>query len=146
MKIISQVFKNNERIPKIYTCDGENINPPLEFYEIPKNAKSLCLIVDDPVAPLGTFTHWIVWNIPPTITEIKENSIPIGGSQGFTSFKKIGYGGPCPPKGSEHKYYFRLYALNDMVDLPDAANEEEAKDAIKMNVIAKAELIGKYSR
>ncbi|MFH1029717.1 MAG: YbhB/YbcL family Raf kinase inhibitor-like protein [bacterium] len=147
MKITSAAFKNNEKIPEKYTCDGENTSPPLEFSEIPENAKSLVLIIDDPMAPMGTWTHWTMWNISPTVSELPEKAAkPEGAIEGMTSFKKTGYGGPCPPKGSEHKYYFHLYALNAMVALKEGSDEADLKNTMKPYVIDEAELIGVYSR
>lgn len=147
MKITSSSFNTNEKIPEKYTCDGENINPPLEFFEVPENAKSLVLILDDPLAPMGTWTHWTIWNIPVETKELNEKAkIPQGAVEGLTSFKTNGYGGPCPPKGIEHKYYFRLYALNTMLDLESKANEAELKEAMKPCIEDYAELVGIYGR
>ena len=147
MKITSPVFKHNERIPEKYTCDAENINPPLEFHEVPDNAVCLVLIMDDPMAPMGTWTHWTMWNIAPTIRELPENATkPEGAIEGMTSFKETGYGGPCPPKGSEHKYYFKLYALNATLALDEGADEADLKNTMKPYIMEEAELVGSYSR
>ncbi|MDQ1275686.1 MAG: hypothetical protein QG610_1261, partial [Euryarchaeota archaeon] len=102
------MFESNSTIPKKYTCNGENINPPLEFTNIPEETESLVLIMDDPDSPMNPFTHWIVWNIEP-VAKIEEDSIP--GVEGMNNFRKIGYGGPCPSSGT-HRYYFRVYALD----------------------------------
>src|SRR3989344_3924638 len=99
MKILSPAFEANQMIPPKYTCDGENINPPLQIADVPANTKSLILISDDPDASMGTWVHWTVWNIPPETKEIGENSAPIGAVEGMTSFGDKGYGGPCPPSG-----------------------------------------------
>lgn len=147
MKITSPSFFNNEKIPDKYTCDGKNVNPPLKFAEVPENAQSLVLIMDDPMAPMGIWTHWTVWNIPPTISDLEEDTVlPQGAKEGVTSFKTTGYGGPCPPKGSEHKYYFHLYALKIILELDAGINEVELKDAMRPYIIDEAKLIGVYGR
>src|SRR5438874_478146 len=117
MTIDSPSIQQNENIPSVYTCDSRNISPPLRIGGVPAEAKSLALIMDDPDAPNGTFTHWIMWNINPTNTDIKENAPPADAVQGINGAKKLGYTGPCPPSGS-HRYYFRVYALNNMLNLP----------------------------
>src|SRR3989338_10824520 len=116
MNITSSAFKEGESMPAIYTCEGRNINPPLRFGNVPSTAVSLALIVDDPDAPMGTWVHWTMWNIDPAITEIGENSVPAGAVQGLTSSNKNAYGGPCPPSGT-HRYFFKLYALDTLLDL-----------------------------
>jgi len=145
MKITSLVFKNNEKIPAKYTCDGKNINPPLEIFDIPKNAKSLTLIMDDPDAPRGTWTHWLVWNIDPAIKEIAEQNAPVDATEGTTSFGKPGYGGPCPPSGT-HRYFFKLYALDVKLNLPSSTDKTVLEKTIKRHILAKEELIGLYSK
>ena len=104
MKITSSAFQNNAKIPSKYTCDGENVNPPLQFLDVPNDAKSLVLIVDDPDAPSKTWVHWVVYNIGTKTSEVKGNSVPEGGIEGMTDFGKPGYGGPCPPSGV-HRYF-----------------------------------------
>jgi len=145
MKILSPAFENNGFIPEKYTCDGDNINPPLQFEDIPKEAKSLVLIVDDPDAPAGTWIHWTLWNISPQINNISENQVPSGAQQGKTSFGNIGYGGPCPPSGT-HRYFFKVFALNKEIDLPSGADINQLQSAIKDHIIAKSQLIGLYRR
>lgn len=145
MKVTSPAFKNNSKIPSKYTCDGENINPPLSFSNVPENAKSLALIVDDPDAPMGTWVHWVVFNIDPKIDEVSENNQPKGGIEGITSFGKTGYGGPCPPSGS-HRYFFKLYAVSKVLSLASNADKPALEEAMKDNVLDKAEIIGLYSR
>lgn len=144
MKITSLAFENNTMIPAKYTCDGENISPPLSFSEIPEDAKSLVLIVDDPDAPGGTWTHWLVFNIDPKANGIAENSVPKDGIEGMTSFGKKGYGGACPPSGT-HRYFFKLYALDTSLNLnnPDKLKLEEE---MQNHVLDKAELAGLYSK
>ena len=142
IKVFSSAFEANRTIPKKYTCGGENINPPLEFEGIPEEAESLVLIVDDPDAPMKTFTHWIVWNIEP-VAKIEEDSIP--GVEGINDFRKIGYGGPCPPSGA-HRYFFRVYALNRQLELKAGAGRKELESEMIGHIIAEGELMGKYSR
>lgn len=142
LKIISSVFKYNERIPTKYTCDGIDVNPPLKFRNIPNGTKSLVLIVDDPDAPMGTWIHWIVWNITPT-EEIDENTVP--GIEGINDFNKNSYGGPCPPSGI-HRYFFKIYALNAMLDLNSNARKRDLEEAMKGKIISEGELIGLYGR
>lgn len=145
MKIISSAFENNSEIPKKYTCDGENVNPPLEFINIPKNAKSLVLIGDDPDAPSKTWVHWVVYNIDPKILGVKENSKIETGIEGNTDFGKPGYGGPCPPSGN-HRYFFKFYALDTVLDLAQNADKRVVEEKIKDHIIDSAQLIGVYSR
>ena len=145
MKLESSVFENNGNIPSKYTCDGENVNPPLEISEVPENTKSLVLIVDDPDAPMGTWVHWTVWNISPKTTEISENSVPEGAVEGITDFGKPGYGGPCPPSGT-HRYFFKLYALDTTLDLGSSAKAKDIEKAMEGHILDKAELVGLYSR
>lgn len=144
MNLSSPAFQNNGKIPVKYTCDGENINPPLIISDIPNKTKSLVLIVDDPDAPMGTWLHWTVFNIDPKTKEISENSIPSGALEGITDFGSIGYGGPCPPSGT-HRYFFKLYALDIKLDLSSGVSKEEIEKAIEGHILDKAELIGLYS-
>jgi len=149
MTITSSVFKNNEKIPAKYTCDGANINPPLEFFDAPKNTLSFTLIMDDPDAPMGTWVHWTIWNImrdvSPTTDEILENQVPVGAVEGKTSFGKPGYGGPCPPSGT-HRYFFKIYALNIKLDLPSSTDKTGLEKGMEGHILAKGELIGLYSK
>lgn len=145
MKITSPAFGHKERIPVKFTCDGADINPPLDIEGVPNEAKSLALIVEDPDAAAGTWAHWLIWNMPPTLLKIMENTVPLGSVEGTTSFDKPGYGGPCPPSGT-HNYFFKLYALDSMLNLPPTATREELKEAIEPHLIDKAKLIGLYSR
>jgi Raf kinase inhibitor-like YbhB/YbcL family protein len=145
LKMVSPAFKHNEFIPKKYTCDGEDINPPFLIENIPSGAKSLALIVDDPDAPAGMWVHWVVWNINPDIREIKENSLPKGAQQGVSDFRKNNYGGPCPPSGS-HRYFFKLYALDTMLNLGSKAKKSDLERAMKGHILEKAELVGLYRR
>ncbi len=143
MEIESPVFKNNKLIPSKYTCDGENVNPPLLIGDVPVNAKSLVLIVDDPDASRGVFVHWTVWNIDPGIKEIKENSCPQNAVEGRTDFGRPGYGGPCPPSGT-HRYFFKLFALNTTLDIDTSTEASDLEREIEDNILAKTQLVGLY--
>ncbi len=145
MKIKSNAFENNGKIPSKYTADGQNINPDLEISEIPSQAKTIALIVDDPDAPAGTWTHWIVWNIQIDDNEtiIQKDSIP--GIQGQNNFGKNNWGGPAPPSG-EHRYFFRAYALNSEINLREGDSRQQLEQSMKGKITEKAELIGRYSR
>jgi hypothetical protein len=145
MQITSPAFKNNENIPSKYTCDGENINPQLEIYSVPENTKSLALIVDDPDAPRGNWTHWVVWNIDPATKEIAEHSVPAGAIEGKTSYGRPGYKGPCPPDKT-HRYYFKIYALDTNIDLPPSADTTNLENAMDGHILASEKLLGIYSR
>jgi hypothetical protein len=142
LTIKSSAFANSGPIPTKYTCDGEDVNPPLSIEGIPQGTMSLALIVDDPDAPMGTWDHWIVWNISPT-DEIRENSVP--GVEGINDFRKHSYGGPCPPSGT-HRYFFRVYALNTRLDLSPNSRKKDLEKAMQGYILASGETIGRYSR
>jgi Raf kinase inhibitor-like YbhB/YbcL family protein len=144
MKITSSAFQEDANIPSKFTCDGEDTSPPLQIADVPAGAKSLVLIVDDPDAPSGLFTHWIVWNISPQTSSAGEGSAPKG-MKGTNDFGKSGYGGPCPPSGT-HRYYFKIFALDCELDLPAGAKRVQLDAAMKGHVIAQGELMGRYSR
>jgi Raf kinase inhibitor-like YbhB/YbcL family protein len=145
MKIESPAFKNGDRIPAQYTCDGADINPPLLISDVPAGAKSLAIIMDDPDASRGkTWDHWLVWNIAPDTGEVKEGITPPGAITGSNSWPKASYGGPCPP--AEHRYFFKLYALDIMLDTPAGSPKEILENAMNGHIIAKAELMGRYSK
>ncbi|MDP1629586.1 MAG: YbhB/YbcL family Raf kinase inhibitor-like protein [bacterium] len=145
MNISSLVFKNQETIPSKYTCDGENVNPPLQISNVPDGAQSLVLIMDDPDSPSGAWVHWTVWNIGPQTSEIAENSIPAGAIEGMTGFGEIGYGGPCPHSGT-HRYFFLLYDLDAKLDVPRGADNAKLENAMEGHILTKAELTGLYRR
>ena len=144
MKLFSSAFEDGKSIPSKYTCDGVDVSPPLSFSNIPKNAKSLALIVDDPDAPMGTWVHWLVWNIPINKTFIEENE-SLKFPQGLNDFGELGYGGPCPPSGT-HRYYFKLYALDTILNLNEGATKEQLVSAMSGHIIEEAQLVGTYSR
>ena len=139
----SPAFENNESIPMKYTCDGDDVNPPLTIDGIPEETKTLVLIVDDPDAPMGTFDHWVVWNIPAATRRIEENTVP--GIEGMSSYKKHAYGGPCPPYGT-HRYFFKVYALDTQLDLKLNSTKRDVEKAMKGHILAEGELVGLYSR
>lgn len=140
--ITSAAFVANQLIPARYTCDGKNINPPIDISGIPDKAHSLALIVDDPDAPGKTWVHWVVWNIPIT-HHIKENSVP--GEQGLNDFKRIAWGGPCPPSGT-HRYFFKVYALDALLDLTSTATKKDLEHAMNEHILAYGELVGLYKK
>jgi Raf kinase inhibitor-like YbhB/YbcL family protein len=144
MKITSSAFQEGGNIPSKFTCDGGDSSPPLQIAEIPSGAKSLVLVVDDPDAPSGLFTHWIVWNISPQTNAIAEGSAPKG-VQGTSDFGKSGYGGPCPPSGT-HRYYFKIFALDRELHLPSGAKRNHLDAAMRGHVVAQGELMGRYSK
>jgi Raf kinase inhibitor-like YbhB/YbcL family protein len=137
-------------IPSKYTCDGEDISPPLQWDGAPDGTKSIALICDDPDAPMGTFVHWVLYNLPEETKELTENmpadkELPNGTRQGMTDFRKVGYGGPCPPSGT-HRYYFKIYALDTRLDLAAGATKSQLLKAMEKHVLAQGELVGKYKR
>lgn len=141
----SSVFENNGIIPSQYTCDGNDISPPLTITNVPANTESLALIVDDIDAPRGIFTHWIVWNVSPDTSQLSAGQ-NINFPQGITSAGKSGYHGPCPPSGPIHRYYFKLYALDSLLNLDENVTKSDLEKSMGGHVLAQAVLIGKYSR
>jgi Raf kinase inhibitor-like YbhB/YbcL family protein len=147
MTISSPAFENNQTIPRIYTCDGQNINPSLIFSNIPQSTKSLALIIDDPDAPPpnSPWVHWVVFNILPTTTKIAQNSVPTGSTLGTTSFGKPGYGGPCPPSGI-HRYFFKLYALDTTLKADTKTTKAKLEKAMQGHILDQAQTVGLYQR
>ncbi|MDB6108589.1 MAG: phosphatidylethanolamine-binding protein [Pedosphaera sp.] len=145
MKVSSPVFEENETIPTKYTADDANINPPLHIEDVPNGAKSLALVVEDPDAPTGTFHHWVLFNMNPRTTEIKENSVPVIATQGRNDFGQLEYGGPKPPSG-EHHYFFNIYALDTVLTLPRGAKSEDLENQMKGHVLDQATLVGRYAK
>lgn len=142
MKITSPVFKHEEFIPAKFTCDGDDVNPPLVFEDIPPDSQSLALIVDDPDAPMRTWIHWVVYDIP-VCGGISENSVP--GKLGTNDFKRKRYGGPCPPIGT-HRYFFKLYALDANLDLTEGLEKGDLEKAMQGHILDQAELTGRYKK
>ena len=145
LRITSPAFAPGEAIPARYTCDGADVSPPLTMAGVPEKARSLALIMDDPDAPVGTWVHWVAWNMAPKNGEIHEHSTPAGGVEGRNSWQRNDYGGPCPPSGS-HRYYFKLYALDTLLDLPPSAGKADLERAMRGHVLAEAQLMGTYRR
>ena len=144
MKLTSSAFVNNGAIPSEFTCDSSNIAPQLAISDVPKNTKSLALIMDDPDAVIGTFVHWVVWNIPPDTKQIQKGTEP-NGILGKGGSGKLGYIGPCPPSGT-HRYFFKLYALDTQLDLGEGSAKNYLEKAMQGHIIEKTELIGLYKR
>jgi Raf kinase inhibitor-like YbhB/YbcL family protein len=151
IQLSSPSFLNGETIPRKNTCDGEDLSPPLNWTGIPQGAKSLALIVDDPDAPRGTWVHWVIYNLPSAQTSLPEGvakvANPAGlGAQGNNDFRRPGYGGPCPPAGTPHRYFFKLYALDASLNLGPGATKADLEKAMQGHVLAQGQLIGKYGR
>lgn len=145
MKITSPDFPDSSMIPTRFTGDGEDVNPTLEISGVPAAAKSLALIVDDPDAPRGTWTHWLVWNVPPATARIPENSVPEGAVQGTNDFPAARYNGPMPPSGT-HRYFFKLYALDTVLNIPAGAKRRAVDEALRGHILDEAQWMGRYSR
>ena len=151
MPVRSPAFVEGGMIPVKYSCQGEDLSPPIEWDSVPGAAKSLALICDDPDAPVGTWVHWVIWNIPPEKKELAEAvpqkaELPDGARQGMNDFRKMGYGGPMPPPGNAHRYYFKIYALDIKPDLKSGATKAKLLDAMKGHVLAEGQLMGTYKR
>ena len=151
IKVTSPAFSAGQPIPTKYTCDGADVSPPLKWEGVPDGTKSLALICDDPDAPAGTWVHWVVYDLPPTATELAEkvattDTLPIGGKQGLNDFKRTGYGGPCPPPGKAHRYFFKLHALDTTTALKPRASKADLLRAMEGHLLAQGELMGTYQR
>ena len=151
IELTSPAFQSGGTIPTQYTGDGADLSPPLQWSEPPQGTRSFALICDDPDAPQATWVHWVLFNLPPGIRELKEGLPPVnvlinGAKQGKNDFGNIGYGGPAPPKGKPHRYFFKLYALSKAVDLSLGATKSQLVDAMKEQVLAEGQLIGMYGR
>lgn len=150
IKFTSAAFKEGQPIPRQYTCDGVNVSPPLEWSGVPKTAKTIAIIADDPDAPAGTWVHWVVYDLPAENIGVVENlpateNLKAGGFQGTNDFDKIGYGGPCPPSGT-HRYFFKMYALDTQLSLKVAATKVFVEKAMEGHIVARGQLMGTYSR
>jgi len=151
LELVSSAFTDGEMIPQTYTGDGQDISPPLNWTSPSENTKSFCLVADDPDAPRGTWVHWVIYNIPPSVNGLPEGVEPNevifdGIRQGVNDFGNIGYGGPAPPAGKAHRYFFKLYALDSVIDLKPGATKADLMRAIQGRVIEEAILMGKYKR
>jgi Raf kinase inhibitor-like YbhB/YbcL family protein len=150
IQITSPAFEDGGMIPQQYACDGDNISPPLSWGSVPEGTKSIALIVDDPDAPGGTFVHWVLYDLPAEVQDLPEDlppdkAFPVGGKQGINSTSRLGYTGPCPPRGT-HRYFFRLYALDTMTNLPAGETREKLREAMEGHILAQGQLMGRYKR
>ena len=150
LSITSTAFKQGERIPSKYTCDGSDVSPGLEWSDVPDSTRSFTIIADDPDAPVGTWIHWVLYNVPGETRTLPEAvppdaNLPDGSRQGKNSWGRPGYGGPCPPGGT-HRYFFKLYALDTVLELPSGVSKDDLLKAMKGHILAEAELMGVYSR
>ena len=152
MQINSPAFQMGQPIPARFTCDGEDRSPALTWSGVPSGTKSLVLVCDDPDAPVGTWVHWVLWNIPATETGLAEAipadrpELPNGAIQGVNDFRKTGYGGPAPPRGPVHRYFFKLYALDRFLDLAPGAGKDALEMAMSEHILASTEMVGRYGR
>ena len=153
LKVSSAAFGPGQRIPVRYTCDGEDVSPPLRWQGAPTGTRSFALVVDDPDAPVGTFIHWVLYNIPPDRSDLPEGvprqlEVPGIGLQGTNDFRdnRIGYRGPCPPPGKPHRYFFKLYALNTTLDIIKGASAATVERAMRGHILAQGQLMGTYGR
>lgn len=150
MELKSSAFEAGGVIPAKYTCEGPDVSPPLSWSDVPTGTKTLALIMDDPDAPMGTWVHWVAWNIPATARSLDEDipkgdTLANGMKQGTTDFRRIGYGGPCPPSGT-HRYFFKLYALDTTLNLPNSTTKKDLERAMQGHILKQAELMGAYRR
>ena len=147
----SDSFKQSEPIPSRHTCDGDDLSPALRWSDPPARSRAFALIADDPDAPMGTWVHWVMYDIPVSVRQLEEGIPPTdtirnGAKQGMTDFGRVGYGGPCPPPGKPHRYYFKLYALDDILNLPPKQTKAKLLKAMEGHVLAEAQIMGTYGR
>jgi len=151
LQITSTAFAEGQPIPAKYSCEGHDISPPLAWTNAPEKTKSFALIMDDPDAPVGTWVHWVLYDLPPDTTELPEDAaktqfVAGNAKQGLNSWPRLGYGGPCPPPGKPHRYFFKLYALDVMLDLKPGAKKKDVEAAMKGHVLGEGQLMGTYQR
>jgi hypothetical protein len=151
IQITSSAFAEGQPIPDKYTCQGKDISPPLHWTNTPPNTKSLALVADDPDAPMGTWVHWVLYDLPPATTQLLEDtprtqSLSDGARQGLNDFRRWGYGGPCPPPGKPHRYYFKLYALDIVLGLKPGATKKDVERAMEKHILGQGQLMGTYKR
>jgi Raf kinase inhibitor-like YbhB/YbcL family protein len=151
IRLTSSAFAEGGTIPKKHTCDGADVSPPLVWDNVPEGTRSFVLICDDPDAPMGTWVHWVLFNLPADARSLPEGvapdrELPNGARQGTNDFRKIGYGGPCPPPGKPHRYFFKLYALDTALDLPAGSTKAQVLKAMEEHVLAEGQLMGRYGR
>jgi Raf kinase inhibitor-like YbhB/YbcL family protein len=145
IQITSSAFTEGGKIPRIYTCDDQNVSPPLSWMGVPTDTVSLALIMDDPDAPSGTWVHWVLYNLQPDLTSLEQGKTGLG-TDGKNDFSRLGYGGPCPPRGSSHRYYIKLYAIDSHLDLKSGATKAQVEGAMRGHILAQGQLMGRYSR
>lgn len=145
LQLTSSAFVHGERIPVRYTCDGEDLSPPLRWEDVPAGTQSLVLIMDDPDAPMGTWVHWVLYDLSPEMRDLVEGATGVG-VDGVNSWRRTGYGGPCPPPGKAHRYFFKLYALDARLNLPPGATKAEVERAMQGHILAQGVLMGTYRR
>ena len=151
IQLTSSAFEEGQPIPEKYSCEGPDLSPPLVWTGVPQGAQSLALICDDPDAPMGTWVHWVLFNLPPDTTSLaeglpKKTKLDNGALQGVNDFKRPGYGGPCPPPGKPHRYFFKLYALDRSLDLGEGARKKDVEKAMQGHILAQGQLVGTYKR
>ncbi len=151
LKLTTTAFQPGGIIPKKFTCDGADVSPALAWSDLPAGTQSVALIMDDPDAPVGTWVHWVLYDLPPSARELpegvpKQEDLSSSARQGRNDFRKIGYGGPCPPRGPAHRYFFKLYALDAKTKLKAGATKADLERAMQGHIVAQAELIGRYQR
>jgi len=149
--LTSSAFQQGDGIPKKYTCDGPDVSPPLHWTVPPAGTRGYVIIADDPDAPVGIWVHWVIYNVPLDLRGLSEGvpaeeQVLDGAMQGLNDFKRVGYGGPCPPPGKPHRYFFKLYALDSVLDLRPRATKAQVLDACKGHILAEAQLMGRYAR
>jgi Raf kinase inhibitor-like YbhB/YbcL family protein len=145
IQITSTAFSEGGKIPRIYTCDDQNVSPPLTWTGVPTTTVSLALIMDDPDAPSGTWVHWVLYNLAPDTTNLDQGKTGLG-TEGKNDFNRLGYGGPCPPRGSTHRYYIKLFALDTRLDLKSGATKAQVESAMRGHILAQGQLMGRYGR
>jgi Raf kinase inhibitor-like YbhB/YbcL family protein len=145
IQITSSAFTEGSTIPRLYTCDDKNVSPPLAWTGVPTTTVSLVIIMDDPDAPSGTWVHWVLYNLPPDLTGY-DQGMSGKGTDGKNDFNRMGYGGPCPPRGSTHRYYIKLYALDARLDLKAGAGKSQVENLMRGHILAQGQLMGKYGR
>ena len=145
IQITSTAFAEGGKIPGVYTCDDQNVSPKLAWTGVPTNMVNLAIIMDDPDAPSGTWVHWVLYNLPPDLTGLEQGKTA-GGTDGKNDFNRSGYGGPCPPRGSNHRYFIKLYALDTRLDLKPGATKTQVERAMRGHVLAQGQLMGRYGR
>lgn len=145
IQITSSAFNEGDKIPRLFTCDDKNVSPPLDWTGVPSNAESLVIIMDDPDAPAGDWVHWVLYDLKPDLKGLKQGMTE-NGIAGQNDFRRTGYGGPCPPKGSTHRYYIKIYAVDAKLGLQEGASRTQVEKLMKGHILAQGQLVGRYGR